>query len=86
MGRDYSYCWTSKLTDSQVSGLVFSWFLKNTAKNEGLIKDFFEAHAPDWIRWPEIPPEFIDEYVCMNSDMWFHIILHDHEFISEFIS
>ena len=32
MGRDYSYCRASELTDSQVSGFIFSWFqvLKNT--------------------------------------------------------
>ena len=30
MGRDYSDCRASELTDSQVSGFVFSWFLENT--------------------------------------------------------
>ena len=28
MGRDYSYCRASELTDSQVSGFVYSWFLE----------------------------------------------------------
>ena len=29
--------------------------------------------------------EFIYEFIHMNSDIWIHDILHDHEFISEFI-
>ena len=29
--------------------------------------------------------EFKDEFIHMNSDIWFHNILHDDEFISEFI-
>ena len=32
MGRDYSYCRASELTDCQVSGFVFSWFLENSEK------------------------------------------------------
>ena len=34
MGRDYSDCWASVLTDSQVSGFVYSWFLENTLKTK----------------------------------------------------
>ena len=29
--------------------------------------------------------EFKDELIHMNSDIWFQDILHDHEFISEFM-
>ena len=29
--------------------------------------------------------EFRDKFIHMNSDIWFHDILHDHEFICEFI-
>ena len=32
MGRDYSDCRASELTDCQVSGFVFFWFLENTEK------------------------------------------------------
>ena len=32
--RDYSDCRASELTDSQVSGLIFSWFLENTEKTK----------------------------------------------------
>ena len=34
MDRDYSYCRASELTDRQVSGFVFSWFLENTEKTK----------------------------------------------------
>ena len=34
MGRDYSYCRASELTDLQVSGIFFFWFLKNTEKTK----------------------------------------------------
>ena len=33
-GRNYSYYRNSELTDSQVSGFVFSWLLKNTVKTK----------------------------------------------------
>ena len=36
MGRDYSNCRASELTDHQVSGFVFSWFLENTEKTLAL--------------------------------------------------
>ena len=36
MGRDYSDCRASELTDRQVSGFVFSWFLENTEKRKAL--------------------------------------------------
>ena len=47
-----------------------------------------------WIlRWIHIyeyiwiqQPEFLDEFIYMNSDVWFHNIFYDHEFRSEFIS
>ena len=29
--------------------------------------------------------KFRNEFIQMNSDIWFHDILHDHEFIYEFI-
>ena len=34
-----------------------------------------------WIHWHE----FKDDFIHMNSDIWFHNVLHNHEFISEFI-
>ena len=34
MGRDYSDCRASELTDRQVSGFIFSWFLENTEKTK----------------------------------------------------
>ena len=40
MGRDYSYCRASELTDSQVSGFVFSWFLENTEKTKASQETF----------------------------------------------
>ena len=34
MCRDYSYCGALELTDRQVSGFVYSWFLENTEKTK----------------------------------------------------
>ena len=36
VGREYSYCRASELTDCQVSGFVYSWFLENTEKMKAL--------------------------------------------------
>ena len=41
MGRHYSNCRASELTDRQVSGFIFSWFLENTEK----MKASSKAHA-----------------------------------------
>ena len=49
MDRDYSDRSASELTDRQASGFVYSWFLENTEKNQGIVRDFSEAHAPDCI-------------------------------------
>ena len=58
MGRDYSNCRASELTDCQVSGFVFSWFLENTEKTKALVRDFPKAHAqgwsPAWPQWAEL--------------------------------
>ena len=53
MSRDYSDCRASELTDSKVSGYVYSWFLEKYSKTEGLVRDFSKAHAQDWcvLRW-----------------------------------
>ena len=48
MGRYYSDCRASELTDRQVSGFVFSWFLENTEKRRPH-RDFSKAHAPGCI-------------------------------------
>ena len=51
MGRDYSDCRASELTDRQVSGFVFSWFLKKIQKNlrpHERLQGFSKAHAPGW--------------------------------------
>ena len=29
--------------------------------------------------------EILDEFIHIKSDIWFHYIIHDHEFISELI-
>ena len=36
MGRDCSYCRASELTDSQVSGFIYSWFVENTETTKAL--------------------------------------------------
>ena len=49
MARDYSLCRALELTDHQVSGFVFSWFLENTENTKAsLIRDFSKAHAQGW--------------------------------------
>ena len=40
MGRDYRDYRVSELTDSQVSGLVYTWFLENTEKMKALSETF----------------------------------------------
>ena len=40
MGRDYSDCRASELTDRQVSGFVYSWFLENTEKTKASSEAF----------------------------------------------
>ena len=45
MGRDYSYCRALELTDHQVSGFVYSWFLENAEKRRPRNS---KAHAPHW--------------------------------------
>ena len=48
MGRDYSYCRASELTDRQVSGFFFFLISRKYRKKEGLTRDFSKAHAQDW--------------------------------------
>ena len=40
MGRDYSYCRASALTDSKVSGFIYSWILENTGKTKASWETF----------------------------------------------
>ena len=50
MGRDYSHCSASELTDLQVRSFVYSWFLENTEKWRPHIRfkrDFSKADAQD---------------------------------------
>ena len=59
MGRDYSYCRASELTDCQVSGFVFSWLLENTEKTKALQETFlrlmplagFQNQGPAALFW-----------------------------------
>ena len=58
MGRDYSNCRASELTDLQVSGFVFSWFLKNTEKTRASSETFLRlTPQTGWgLTLPRKPP------------------------------
>ena len=59
MGRDYSNCRASELTDLQVSGFVFSWFLENTEKTRASSETFLRlTPQTGWgLTLPRIPPQ-----------------------------
>ena len=71
MGRNYSDCRASELTDRQVSSFVYSWFLESTEKNEGLVRDFSKAHAPDcpWFEYGFWLPAYTTP--IFSPDPWF---------------
>ena len=76
MDRDYSNCRALELTDHQVSGFVFSWFLENTEKTKASqdtflrlmpIRDFSKTHAPGCPAgyWNSLLPLFV-----MRECLW----------------
>ena len=51
MGRDYSDSRASELTDRQVSGFVYSWFLENTEKTKALKENFLRLMPRTELRY-----------------------------------
>ena len=65
-GRDYSNCRTSELTDRQVSGFIFSWFLENAEKTKASWETFLrlmpltvKSQAILWA-WPQLFGSVLD--------------------------